>query len=199
MSRSWFLVFVMSALPIIGCDTLKLQREYTIQPEPKTVVVTKVVPTETDAERLLVYFGEVRAMSAREVAAAVLDARVASAKEQGELPRLQLATLLAFARESDEAEALVLIEASMLTDQPESRARRAYAHLLYQHITERRRSRDLLAQVQGRTREGTLAVQAAKAEARALQDRVDALRQQLDALTDIEKSLATGRKTSAVP
>jgi hypothetical protein len=182
----------LSTLALFGCDALKPR--YVMTPEPTTVVVTRQVPANTEADELLTFFDEVRGLASRDINQALLEARVAYAGLASVSNRLRLATLLVFARETDEAEAIALLEPTLQEPEASSRARRGYAQMLYGLLTDRRRNRDLLAQVQGRSREGKLEVQAAKAEAKALQDKVDALSKQLDALTSIEKSLATGRK-----
>jgi hypothetical protein len=201
MSARRVVLVLALALGVGGCDTLK-QCDYLVTPEPNTVVITRNVPIPSEGEALLAHFAEVRLLATRDVGQALLDARVAATSDASASHKLRLATLLTFARESDESEALTLIESVLQDSDPAAKPRKAFATLIYSVLTERRRNRDLYAQLQGRTREGKLEVQAAKAEARALQDRVDALRQQLDALTDIEKSLAangTGRKPPTSP
>jgi hypothetical protein len=187
-------LFVLAAAvsALSGCDVIKPR--YVMAPEPETIVVTRQVPASTEADELLTYFGDVRALASRDLNQTLLDARLAYTGSNTTGNRLRLATVLVFARETDEAEALSLIEPTLQETDANTRARRAYAHMLYGVVTERRRHRDLASQLQGRSREGKLEVQAARAESKALQDKVDALKQQLDALTSIEKSLATGRK-----
>lgn len=190
MIRAAFTALLLLALT--ACDTLTPR--YVITPEPTTVVVTRQVPTSSEADELLAFFSEVRGLSSRDINHALLEARVGYARAETPLARLRLVTVLAFAREADENEALSLLEPALQDADPHTRARRGYAQMIYGMVTDRRRSRDLLGQMQGRAREGKLEVQAAKAESKALQDRIDHLKQQLDALTSIEKSLATGRK-----
>jgi hypothetical protein len=158
-------------------------------------VVERLVTVTTDADRVLEHYARSRHLTGRDAAQALLDARVAFASDPSALNRIRLATLLVLSRDGHEADALQVIDPLLpVGAKVNGDPIHTFALLLKSILDERRRWRESVAQLQGRSREGRSEALAAKAEARALQERISALQQQLEALTDIEKSLAAPKR-----
>ena len=176
-------------LALAGCATPTI-----IELEPRVKVIEREIPVPTDADRVLDHYALSRHLAGREAAQAVLDARVAFATTPSDLNRIRLATLLVLSRDNVEADAAQLIDPLLTGEVAAGRPLQSFALLLKTILDERQRWRESVTSLQGRSREGKIEAQAARSEARQLQERIQALQQQLDALTDIEKSIAHPRR-----
>ena len=134
--------------------------------------------TQSYAEDLLAYVGRLRAMNDT-----ALGAEAARMKrDASDVARGKAALAMTLATQSDETDIIELVE-PVTRGSRADRDVRAMALLVHAMATERRRLKQRVATAAGEVREERRAAETQK-------QRAEALQQKLDALTELEKSLA---------
>ena len=134
--------------------------------------------TQSYAEDLLAYVGRLRSMND-----AALGAEAARMKrDASDVARVKAALAMTLAAQSDEADILELVE-PVARGTRADRDVRAMATLVQAMAAERRRLKQRVAAAAGEVREERRVAETQK-------QRAEALQQKLDALTELEKSLA---------
>jgi hypothetical protein len=134
--------------------------------------------TQSYAEDLLAYIGRLRNMNE-----GALGAEAARMKrDASDVARVKAALAMTLSSQSDEAEILELVD-PVTRRSTADRDVRAMAALLQAMTTERRRLKQRAAAAAGEVREERKVAETQK-------QRAEALQQKLDALTELEKSLA---------
>ena len=142
------------------------------------------VVARSNADELVSYLARIRTLSE-----SALGAEAARMKrESSDLARVKAALALSLSPQSDEQDILDLVDATARKTSAD-RDVRAMATLLHAMASERKRLKQRAAAAAGELREERRAVETQK-------QRAEALQQKLDALTDLEKSLAN-RDTQA--
>jgi len=136
------------------------------------------VPAQSYAEDLMSYLGRLRTMN--EAALAGEAARMR--RDASDLARVKAALAMTLSSQADEAEIIELVEP--VSRKPGASDVRAMAALLNANAQERRRLKQRAINTAGELREERKLVEAQK-------QRAEQLQQKLDALTDLERSLAT--------
>ena len=163
--------------------------ERTGSPPPVTETTAAAAPSSTAgaptyAEDLLAYLGRLRTLNE-----SALGAEAARMKrDASDVARVKAALAMTLSTHGDDAEILELVE-PVARRPAADRDVRAMAALLSAMANERKRLRQRAAAAAGELREERRAVETQK-------QRAEALQQKLDALTDLEKSLAN-RDTQA--
>ena len=134
--------------------------------------------SKSTAEDLLAYLARIRGSSDSALVAEATRQRL----EPGDLARVKAALALSLSAQSDDAEIAALVDPVTRRESADRdvRAMAAFVHAL---AAERRRLRETAAAAQGRLRDERRLAESQK-------QRADALQQKLDALTELEKSLA---------
>ncbi len=153
-------------------------------PEPTAVstlppaALDSVPATQSYAEDLLAYLGRLRTLNE-----SALGAEAARMKrDSSDVARVKGALALTLSSQSDEGDILELVDP--VTRRPNvDRDVRAMATLVQAMATERRRLKQRVAAAAGELREERRAMESQK-------QRAEALQQKLDALTELERSLA---------
>ncbi|MBC8024282.1 MAG: hypothetical protein H7Y14_14250 [Burkholderiales bacterium] len=154
-------------------------------PEPTAVSTSTPAPsvgpspaTQSHAEDLLAYLGRLRTMNE-----SALGAEAARMKrDASDVARVKGALAMTLSSQSDEGDILELVDP--VTRRPNvDRDVRAMATLVHAMATERRRLKQRVAATAGELREERRATESQK-------QRAEALQQKLDALTELERSLA---------
>jgi hypothetical protein len=134
--------------------------------------------TQSYADDLLAYLGRLRTMNE-----SALGAEAARMKrDASDVARVKAALAMTLSSQSDEGEILELIDPVTRRSNAD-RDVRAMAALLHAMTTERRRLKQRAAAAAGEVREERRVAETQK-------QRAEALQQKLDALTELEKSLA---------
>jgi hypothetical protein len=149
-----------------------------IEPATTTASAAPATPAQTYAEDLLAYLGRLRTMN--ETALGAEAARMK--RDASDVARVKAALAMALSPQSDEADILELVE-PVTRRTSADRDVRAMATLVQSMATERRRLKQRVAATTGELREERRAAETQK-------QRAEALQQKLDALTQLEKSLA---------
>lgn len=135
-------------------------------------------PSQSYAEDLMAYLGRLRTMN--EAALAGEAARMR--RDASDLARVKAALALTLSSQADEGDIIELVEP--VTRKPGSGDVRAMAVLLNANAQERKRLKQRAASAAGELREERKVAEAQK-------QRAEQLQQKLDALTDLERSLAS--------
>ena len=135
-------------------------------------------PAKTTAEDLVAYLAGLRGSSEAALAAEAARQR----RDGGDAARVKAALALSLAAQSDDGEIAALVDpvARQQDADPSLRAMAAFVQAL---AAERRRLKENAAAAQGRLKDERKLVELQK-------QRADTLQQKLDALTELEKSLA---------
>jgi hypothetical protein len=134
--------------------------------------------TQSYAEDLLAYVGRLRAMNE-----SALGAEAARMKrDASDVARVKAALAMTLSTQSEDGDILELVE-PVTRRSGADRDVRAMAVLVHAMATERRRLKQTAAAAAGQLREERRAMESQK-------QRAEALQQKLDALTELEKSLA---------
>jgi hypothetical protein len=153
-------------------------------PEATEASSAPTAGAQTYAEDLLAYLGRLRSLNE-----SALGAEAARMKrDASDVARVKAALALTLSSQGDDAEILELVE-PVTRRAAADRDVRAMAALLQAMAAERKRLRQRAAAAAGELREERRAMESQK-------QRAEALQQKLDALTDLEKSLAN-RDTQA--
>jgi len=132
----------------------------------------------SNAAELVAYLGHLRGMSDSALGAEAARQR----REATDLARVKAALALALSAQAEESEILALVEPVARREGVDADVK-AMAGFLHALAMERRRLKQSAAAAGSRLKEEQRAVEAQK-------QRADALQQKLDALTELEKSLA---------
>ncbi|MBL0144094.1 MAG: hypothetical protein IPP91_18820 [Betaproteobacteria bacterium] len=155
---------------------------------PAAVLPAVTVPGT--AERLMASLARMLALDELALAAEIARTRDAVERAPGNFSRVEAAMALTMATAPDETQVLALV-APVLAAYPDAEPElRAMAGFLQQLAYDRRKLRDGLASASAKSREGRREAQSQRLRADAQQDRADRLQSKLEALTNLEKSLA---------
>jgi hypothetical protein len=161
---------------LAGCAAPAWERVAT--PEGAEASAAPAPGSQTYAEDLLAYLGRLRSLNE-----SALGAEAARMKrDASDVARVKAALALTLSSQGDDAEILELVE-PVTRRAAADRDVRAMAALLQAMAGERKRLRQRAAAAAGELREERRAMESQKQRAEALQHK-------LDALTDLEKSLA---------
>jgi hypothetical protein len=167
----------MAALALLAACAAP-EGERTPAPEMAEAGAAPAPGAQTYAEDLLSYLGRLRNLNE-----SALGAEAARMKrDASDVARVKAALALTLSSQGDDAEILELVE-PVTRRAAADRDVRAMAALLQAMAAERKRLRQRAAAVAGELREERRAMESQK-------QRAEALQQKLDALTDLEKSLA---------
>ena len=142
---------------------------------------TPAVPAtgaRSNAEELVAYLARLRNLSDGALAAEAARQK----REAGDLAKVKAALALSLTAQAEESDILALVEPTVKKESAD-RDVRAMASFLHVLATERRRLKESAAAAGARLRDERRALDTQK-------QRAEALQQKLDALTDLEKSLA---------
>ena len=169
MRIAWGLA-MLALLAIGGCGVFERNT-----PEGASTAAT---PAKTTAEDLLAYVARLRGSSDSVLAAEAARQR----RDGGDAARVKAALALSLAVQSDDGEIAALVDpvARKPAADPSLRAMAAFVQAL---AAERRRLKENAAAAQGRLKDERKLAELQK-------QRADTLQQKLDALTELEKSLA---------
>jgi hypothetical protein len=134
-------------------------------------------PAQSYAEDLMSYLGRLRTMNESALAGEAARMR----RDASDLARVKAALAMTLSSQSDEGEIIELVEP--VARKPGASDVRAMAALLNANAQERRRLKQRAANTAGELREERKLAEAQK-------QRAEQLQQKLDALTDLERSLA---------
>ncbi|MDH5264734.1 MAG: hypothetical protein OEX21_08300 [Betaproteobacteria bacterium] len=142
------------------------------------------------AERLLASLARMTTMD--ELALAAEAARAREAAERGSDPfaSVEAALALSLAATPDDAQILDLVAPVLAAQPPADPGIRAMAGFLQAIASDRRKLRDSLATAGAKSRHYRQEAQSLRLRAEAQQERADRLQLKLEALTNLEKSLA---------
>jgi hypothetical protein len=159
-------------------------------PPAPAPVVLPAAPAPGTAERLLGSLARLLAMDEITLAAEIARTREAAERAPGDLARVEAAMAQAMAATPDEAQILALVTPVLAAYPNAEPSLRAMAGFLQQIASDRRKLRDGLAAASAKWREERREAQSQKLRADAQQERADRLQLKLEALTNLEKSLA---------
>lgn len=156
------------------------------------------VRVPTSADRLASYLAKLRALDEGALPAEIGRARESAVRAPGDFTRIEVALALAASPQSDDNEILAWIDPLVRETGTGDADVRAMASFLHVQATERRKLREGLATANARMRDERREVQSQRSRADAQQERAERLQQTLDALSNLEKSLAD-RKNATDP
>ena len=146
--------------------------------EPTPVAASGPPAGVSYAEDMVTYLARIRTMND----AALLSEAARMKRDASDLARVKAALAMTLSSQADEAEIIELVEP--VSRKPGASDVRAMAALLNANAQERRRLKQRAINTAGELREERKLVEAQK-------QRAEQLQQKLDALTDLERSLAT--------
>ena len=162
---------------------------------PKAAPATR---EPSSADRLASYLAKLHALDEGALGAEITRARENAVRDPGDFTRVEVALALAASPQSEDNEILAWIDPLAReggTSDPDVRAMASFLHV---QATERRKLRESLATANARMRDERREVQSQRGRADAQQERAERLQQTLDALSNLEKSLAD-RKNATDP
>ena len=162
---------------------------------PPAPVAPESVPVESasaanTAERLLASLARILALDESGLAAEIAKRQGALAASPSHLALVEAAMAIAMAPAPDDEQVLALVAPVLAAFPPAEPELRSMAGFLQGMVSERRKLREGLAAAHAKSREDRREAQAQKQRAQAQQERADRLQSKLEALTDLEKSLA---------
>ena len=149
-----------------------------VAPSADATPAVPATATRSNAEELVAYLARLRNLSDGALAAEAARQK----REAGDLAKVKAALALTLAPQAEEGDILALVEPTAKKENVD-RDVRAMASFLQVLATERRRLKESAAAAGARLRDERRAHETQK-------QRAEALQQKLDALTDLEKSLA---------
>jgi len=152
----------------------------------------------TTADRLASYLARLRALDEGALPAEIARARESATRVPGDFTRIEVALALATSPQSDELEILAWVDPLAREGGTRDADILAMASFLHIQATERRKLRESLATANARMRDERREVQSQRIRADAQQERAERLQQTLEALSNLEKSLAD-RKNATDP
>lgn len=172
---------LLTAVLAAGCATV---------PPPAAPPPAPAAPVAHTADRLLASLARLLALDAGGLAAEIARRRAEVAAAPGDLGRVEAAMAAAMAPAPDDDLVLALVAPVLAAFPPAEPELRAMAGFLQGMASERRKLREGLAAAQAGSREDRREAQAQRSRAEAQQERADRLQAKLEALTNLEKSLA---------
>jgi len=143
------------------------------------------------ADRLLASLARLIALDEAALTARIASTRDAAEREASHYARVEAAMAQTMAASPDDGQVIALVGPVLAAWPPAEPELRAMAGFLQGLATDRRKLRDGLATAQAKLREDRREAQAQRLRADAQQDRADRLQAKLEALTNLEKALAT--------
>lgn len=147
-------------------------------------------PAPATAERLLASLARMIAMDEQALAAEAVKAREAAERGSDPFASLEAALALSMAAAPDDAQVLALVAPVLAAYPPAEPGIRAMAGFLQAIASDRRKLRDSLATASAKSRDDRREAQSQRLRAETQQERADRLQLKLEALTNLEKSLA---------
>lgn len=141
------------------------------------------------ASELVAYLARLRGLDERALAAEAARQKIAARSEPSDLAHVKVAIALSLSSQAEESEIISLVE-PVAKREAAGDDLRAMASFLHVQAAERRRLKESAAAAGARLRDERRAVEIQKQRADALQERAAQLQQKIDALTELEKSLA---------
>ena len=138
---------------------------------------------------LVAYLARLRGLNERGLAAEAVRQRQTAREAPSDLAQVKVALALSLSSQSEESEIISLVEPVVKRDAAEDDLR-AMASFLHVQASERRRLKESAAASGAKLRDERRAAEVQKQRADALQERAAQLQQKIDALTELEKSLA---------
>jgi hypothetical protein len=158
-------------------------------PAPARVPV-QAAPAPRTADRLLASLARLLALDESGLAAETARRRGELATSPTDIARVEAALAVAMTPSPDDAAVLALVAPVLAAFPPAEPELRAMAGFLQDMASERRKLREALAAAGAKSREDRREAQAQRLRAEAQQERADRLQAKLEALTNLEKSLA---------
>jgi len=155
---------------------------------PPTPVRAPAAPAT--AERLLASLARMIAMDGQSLAAEAAKAREAAERGIDPFARVEAALALSMAAAPDDDQVLALVAPVLAAYPPAEKEIRAMAGFLQAIASDRRKLRDSLATASAKSRDDRREAHSQRLRAEAQQERADRLQLKLEALTNLEKSLA---------
>jgi hypothetical protein len=162
---------------------------------PKALPAPRVPST---ADRLAAYLARLRSLDETALPAEIARARESVTRSPGEFTRLEAALALATSPQSDDSEILALVDPLAREGGTQDADIRAMAGFLHVLAAERKKLRESLATANTRMRDERREAQTQRSRADAQLERAERLQQTLEALSNLEKSLAD-RKNATDP
>ncbi len=159
-------------------------------PVPVAKAPEQVAPAAHTADRLLASLARLLAMDESALNAEISRRRADLAGDPGDLARVEAAMAVAMAPAPDDEQVAALVAPVLARFPPAEPDLRAMAGFLQGMASERRKLRDGLAAASAKSRDDHREAQAQRLRAQAQQERADRLQAKLEALTNLEKSLA---------
>jgi len=143
------------------------------------------------AERLLASLARLIALDEAALTARIASTRDAAEREASHFALVEAAMAQTMAASPDDGQVVALVGPVLAAWPPAEPELRAMAGFLQGLATDRRKLRDGLATAQAKLRDDRREAHAQRLRADAQQDRADRLQAKLEALTNLEKALAT--------
>jgi len=167
------LAMLLAGAALAACSAVE---QLAGRPDPAPVAVA--VASKSSAEELFTYLARIRGLSDAALASEAARQR----REASDLAHVKAALALSLTLQSEESDILALVDATARKESAD-RDLRAMASFLQSLATERRRLKESAATAGARLRDERRAHEAQR-------QRAEVLQQKLDALTELEKSLA---------
>jgi hypothetical protein len=151
----------------------------------------QAAPAAHTADRLLASLARLLALDESGLHAEIARRRADLASAPGNFARVEAAMAVAMAPAPDDEQVLALVGPVLAAFPPAEPELRAMAGFLQGMASERRKLREGLAAASAKSREERREAQSQRLRAEAQQERADRLQAKLEALTNLEKSLAT--------
>ncbi len=171
------------ALMLSGCAAVGRIVPEALRPSPSTAAEPQA------GSELMAYLGRLRGLNERGLAAEAARQKVAARNEPSDLAQVKVALALSLSAQAEESEIILLVEPLVKKEGAEEELR-AVASFLHVQVTERRKLKESAAAAGIKLRDERRAAEVQKQRADALQERAAQLQQKIDALTELEKSLA---------
>jgi len=159
-------------------------------PVPAAKAPVQAAPAAHTADRLLASLARLLALDEAGLNAEIARRRAELATNPGHQARVETALAVAMAPAPDDELVAALVAPVLAAFPPAEPDLRAMAGFLQGLATERRKLRDGLAAASAKSRDDRRESQAQRLRADAQQERADRLQAKLEALTNLEKSLA---------
>ena len=159
-------------------------------PVPAAKAPVQAAPAAHTADRLLASLARLLALDEAGLNAEIARRRDELASNPGNLARVEAAMATAMAASPDDEQVVALVAPVLAAFPPSEPDLRAMAGFLQGMGSERRKLREALAAAGAKSREDRREAHAQRLRAEAQQERADRLQAKLEALTNLEKSLA---------
>lgn len=150
----------------------------------------QAAPAVHTADRLLASLARLLAMDESGLNAEIARRRDELAANPGNLARVEAAMAAAMAASPDDEQVVALVAPVLAAFPPAEPDLRAMAGFLQGMASERRKLREAQAAASAKSRDDRREAQSQRLRAEAQQERADRLQAKLEALTNLEKSLA---------